>query len=49
MAAEDRKSGSAKPSMPAGATNLHKNVATGMSRTAAEDKATKGPVTPKQR
>jgi len=32
-------SGKAKGSMPAGATNLHKNMATGMGKDAAEDKA----------
>lgn len=49
MADTDRKSGAAAPKLPEGATNLHKNMATGMARTAAETKATKGPVTPKQR
>jgi len=36
--------------LPAGATNLHKNMAVGMSRTAAEDKATtSSQVSPKPR
>lgn len=38
--AKDSERGSAKPKMPEGATNLHKNMAVGMERKSAEDKAT---------
>ena len=36
----DSERGSQKPKMPEGATNLHKNIAVGMDRKPAEDKAT---------
>jgi hypothetical protein len=45
----DKDTGKAKGTLPAGATNMHKNMAVGMSKDAATAKATNAQVEPKPR